>query len=43
MCKHISPLTADGWKAEGEWEENKLMIESMHNFKSQMMEEMRSR
>ena len=32
-------ITADDWKAEGKWEEYKLMIESMHHASSQMKEE----
>ena len=35
----MNTLTAHAWKAEGKWEEYKLMIKSMHHVSSQMKEE----
>ena len=32
----MSMLTADDWKAEGKWEEYKLMVESVHHVTPQM-------
>ena len=43
MYEHMNTLTEDDWKAEGKWEEYKLMIEGMHHVSSQMKEEKEKR
>ena len=43
MYEHMNTLMVDDWKAEGKWEDYKLMIESMYYLSSQMKEEKKKR
>ena len=36
MYEHMSTLTAGDWKAEGNWDKYKLIIESMHHVTSEI-------